>query len=346
MKLKRVTGFDVAVAMLVPLTLYYLFHLGIGQNKGTFRRDQLNLIFDGAVAAIVFLNGITVGLSMVSGEHMSSIRRYFILRGLAFLIIGLLVDLSGMPHIFTLMGLLSIGASAFAPLSSSLLRVLTTVLLTTAFYFYFLTDIRINVSAINETSVVHYLAHHCVYGYYSLLSWAPFFVGGVLFSRQLLNRHFKSGWSGVQRSSLIILVGILAEVMLSHRFPNLGGQGASPYPFMQALQFLYPSFTITAFGLSLVIANLAVAINEHSESYVKALLRNYGKVKYSVLLAALVAGWLATFLLAGNQNFGYRTVALFTLLVWGITFAGSAVWLRFFSTGPVEMLLRAISPGK
>lgn len=346
MKLKRVTGFDVAVALLVPIMLYYIFHLGIGQNKGTFRRDQFNLIFDGAVAAFVFLNGITLGLSMALGEHIESIRKYFILRGLAFIGIGFLVDLSGMPHIFTLLGLLSITASAFIPLSSSLLRVLTTVLLTTAFYFYFLTDNRINIDAIQGGSLTHYIAHHSVYGYYSLLSWAPFFVGGVLFSRQLLNRHFKPGWSGVKRSALIVVVGVLVEIMLSQRFPNLGGEGSSPYPFMQALQFLYPSFTITAFGLSLVVANVAVAINEQSESRIKTLLKNYGKVKYSVLLAALFAGWLSALLLAGNQNFGYRTVALFTLLVWGITFVGSTVWLRLFSTGPVEMLLRAISPGK
>jgi hypothetical protein len=346
MKLKRVTGFDVAVALLVPVALYYIFHLGIGQNKGTFRRDQFNLIFDGAVAAFVFINGISLGLSMASGEYIDSTRRYFILRGLTFIGIGLLVDLSGMPHIFTLLGLLSIGASAFVPLSSSLLRVLTTVLLTIAFYFYFLTDIRINIEATQGTSVVHYLAHHTLYGYYSLLSWAPFFVGGVLFSRQLLNRHFKPGLLGVKLSVVIVVIGVVVEILLSNRFPNLGGKSASPYPFMQLLQFLYPSFTITAFGLSLAIANLAVAVNEHSESRFKALLRNYGKVKYSVLLAALIAGWFATLLLAGNQNFGYRTVALFTLVVWGISFAGTAVWLRYFSTGPVEMLLRAISPGK
>lgn len=347
MKLKRVTGFDIAIALLVPIALYYIFHLGIGQNKDTFRRDQFNLIFDGAVAAFIFLNGLTIGLSMGSGDSLRGLQKYLLVRAAAFAGLGLLVDFMGMPHFFFLLGLLSAAASVLVALSSFLIRVFTIVLLTTAFYVYFLTDIRISIDAFEEGSVLYFLAHHLVHGYYALLSWAPFFLVGLLFSRRMFDRHFKPGWTGVSRSMFLVVVGIGVEVLLNNRFPHLGGVEASPYPFMQPIQFLYPSFAIAAFGLCLSLGNIAaVTNNDRTSRRLLALLGNYGKLKYSVILAALTAGWMASLLLAGNENYGYRTVALFTLLVWGITFVGTTVWLRFFSNGPVEMLLRTISPGK
>lgn len=346
MKVKRITGFDIAAGLLIPVALYYFFHLGIGQNKDSFRRDQFNLIFDGAVAAFVFLNGLTIGLSVAGGDGINGMQKYLIRRGLVFVGIGCLLDLTGMPHIFTLLGLLSMAASAFVPLSSLLLRVFTTVLLIIAFYIYFLTDIRINVDPFGGGSAVHFLAHHGVYGYYSVLSWAPFFLGGVLFSRRLLDRHFKPGWASAGRALTLAGLGIIAEILLNERFPNLGGIAASPYPFMQAIQFLYPSFMLTAFGLCLVIGNLTAGTGGKSTLQLAATLKDYGRLKYSVLMAATVGAWLASLLLSGIENFGYRTIALFTLLVWGITLLGSALWLRFFSAGPVEMLLRYIAPGK
>ncbi len=346
MKLKRVNGFDIAVALLVPLALYYVFHLGIGQNKNTFRRDQFNLLFDGAVAAFIFLNGLTIGLSMGSGDSLRGLQKYLVIRAVVFAGLGLLIDLTGMPHFFVALGLLSAAASVLVALSSFLLRVITVVMLTTAFYVYFLTDTHISLNAIENGSIPHFLAHHLVHGYYALLSWAPFFLGGLLFSRRMFDRHFKPGWPGVATSMLLVVFGIGFELMLNARFPNLGGIDASPYPFMQPLQFLYPSFMLTAFGLCMSVGNIAAMTNDRSSLRLFTFLGNYGKLKYSVILAALTAGWMASLLLAGNENFGYRTVAIFTFLVWGITFVGATVWLRFFSNGPVEMLLRAISPGK
>lgn len=346
MKVKRITGFDIAAGLLIPIALYYFFHLGIGQNKDSFRRDQFSLIFDGAVAAFVFLNGLTIGLSVAAGDGMKGVQKYLTRRGLVFIGIGCILDLTGMPHIFTLLGLLSLAASVFVPLSSLLIRVFTTVLLIIAFYFYFLTDIRINLDAFGGGSVLHFLSHHGVYGYYSLLSWAPFFLGGVLFSRRLLDRRFKPGLGGAGRALLLVALGVLAEILLSERFPNLGGVAASPYPFMQPIQFLYPSFMLSAFGICLVIGNLSSGTGGNSVLPFSGMLKNYGKLKYSILLAAVIGGWLASLLLTGIENYGYRTIALFTLLVWGITLLGSALWLRYFNAGPVEMLLRTIAPGK
>lgn len=345
MALKRINGLDLAVAILLPFVIYYGYHLGLGQNKEAFRRDQLHLVFDGGVAVFIFVNGLTSGLSMASVRR-KKVRNYLFRKGLLLAVIGLLASFCKVPSIFMLLGLVSMASSQLVQLTSNLLRIFVGVLLGTSAWLYFLTDTKVDIAPLLRGADLHMIMHYAYTGYYAFLPWALFFIAGILHSRWILSRPSKSSKTGLVSGVVIILIGIGSETFFGNRFPMLGGEGSSPYPLMQPIQFLFPSFLITTFGTSLVVTHLAFRFNEFEQSKFLSAVHGFARMKYSVLAAAIAAGCLAELLLNHGSNFGHQTIALFTVMVCVITFVASIVWLRFFSNGPIEALLRVITPSR
>ncbi len=346
MKLRRINGFDLLIALLLPLIIYYGFHLGLGQRQDSFRRDQFHIVFDGAMAVIIFITGVTSGLSMAIGNHPRKARLYMMRKAVLLLLIGALLAFCRVPEVFTLLGMLAMIGFFVLPLTSTLLRVTSTVLLIASFYLYFLTENRINITPYLHGVSAHLLLHHLAYGYYGFLPWAPFFISGALYSRRLLNRYGKPDQSGVFAGFVVVLLGFVLELFLASRFPNLTGIEGSPYPFVKYVHLTFPSFMMVSFGLSVIMSALATRIGEHPALKKASVVSTYGRMKYSVLSAALVAGCLADWYREPGGNFGYRTIFLFSLLVVVITFVATSIWTRFFSNGPIEMILRAITPKK
>ncbi len=345
MRVRRITGFDLIVACLLPIILYYAFHLGLGQNKAVFRRDQFHIVFDGAVAVFLFINGLTTGFATISGQSPRLMSKYLVRKGIVFLILGMALSFIRVPDFFVLIGLCSIAASVLIPLTSTLIRVFVTVLLLVSFYLYFLTDGQINIAPFFGNQPMGFIKHFVSSGYYGVLPWMVFYFGGVLHSRRLIFRVERPDWATAVIGFVFIGLAIAIEWFLSDRFHRLTDSSSAPFP-VGHLHLLFPSFIIGAFGLAFILSNLALKLNRPSFNDRFKVFKNFAKMKYSVLLALVVAGFFASLRIGSFENFGYRTIFLFSLLVTGVLIIFAHFWLKKFSNGPVEMVLRQLTPKK
>lgn len=345
MRVRRITGFDLIVACLLPIILYYSFHLGLGQNKAVFRRDQFHIVFDGAVAVFLFINGLTTGFATISGQSPRLMSKYLVRKGSLFLIMGLALSFVRVPDFFVLLGLSSLAAAVLIPLTSTLIRVFVTILLLVSFYLYFLTDGQINIAPFFGEQPIGFIKHFITSGYYAILPWMVFYFGGVLHSRRLIFRVERPDWATTVIGLILIGLALAVEVFLSSRFHRLTDDNSAPFP-VGHLHLLFPSFIIGAFGLAFILSNLALKLNRPSFNDRFKVFKNFAKMKYSVLLALVIAGYFASLRIGPFENFGYRTIILFSLLVTGVTVIFSFIWLKKFSNGPVEMILRQLTPKK
>lgn len=347
MRIRRLSGFDLVIGITLPVIIYSIMHLGAGQNQEVFRRDQFHLLFDGAVAVFLFINGLTTGLAARLNLAQKGLQRYLISKGLLLIVLGLVTTFTRTPDIFFLLGFTSIVAAAILPLTSGLIRILNAGIFTLALYFYFLTDIRFELAISGGMSnPVGMIKHFALNDYFAIIPWSTFFFGGLLQARNMAERKPGTQGSEFVIGSFLIAAAVLSEVFLEWRFPNLGGPGSAPYHGIYIIHLLYPSFMLAAFGLCFFASRLAQKANELNGKRKFELINVLAKMKYSVLLAAAVAGYLTSFLIRQGENFGIRTIVILTLIVVFTTSIFGYFWSRRFSNGPVEFILRAFSPKK
>lgn len=345
MKIRRLSGFDLVIGLTLPVIIYMTLHLGAGQNKDVFRRDQFHLFFDGATALFLFVNGLTTGLAARVNPAQGGLQRYLLLKGALFIVLGLISGFTRTPDIFILLGITSVIAAGLLPLTSGLIRIVNAGIFTIALYFYFLTDIRFELfPPAGLSNPVEFVKHHSIFGYYAAIPWSAFFFSGLLQARSMAER--KPGTTGSELVLGIVLIAIAAvvEVFLQWRIPNLAGPGSAPYHSITLFHLLYPSFMLGAFGLCYIASHLAQKVNEMPGKRKFELLNVLAKMKYSVLLATVVVGYLTSFIIRQGENFGMRTIVLLTATVVVITSVFGYLWSKRFSNGPVEYILRAFSP--
>lgn len=345
MKIRRLSGFDLVIGITLPVIIYYTLHLGAGQNRDLFRRDQFHLILDGVIAIFLFTNGLTTGLAGQMNPSHRGLQRYLVGKGLLFCAFGVVTSFTRMPDIFMLLGLTSLTAALLLPLTSALIRVFNAAIFTLALYLYFLTDIRFELFPQGGIhNPIGYAKHFLFYGYYAFIPWSMFFFGGMLQARKLAERKPGSSGSELVIAGTFIAAAVIAEIFLSWRIPNLGGPGSAPFHMITHLHFLYPSFMLGAFGLCFAASHLAQKVNVVRGKRQFELLNVIAKMKYSVLLATAATGYLTSFVIRPSENFGIRTIILLSVLVVLCTSLFGYLWSKKFASGPVEYLLRLLSP--
>ena len=82
MKQPRITGMDIAIALILPFVVYYGIYLDLGQNRDVFPRAELHLLLDGATAFFLFALAVSTGLSISTGSGLKGLQRYLLKRGL------------------------------------------------------------------------------------------------------------------------------------------------------------------------------------------------------------------------------------------------------------------------
>jgi len=346
MKTKRITGLDLAVGMLLPVIVYYGLHLGIGQSRSTFPREQFHLIFDGAVAVFMFINGLTTGFSAGINGNSGAVQRYLLKRGGVFLALGLLVSIVWPTNLFLVFGSASIAMALILPFHSTILRFLGFALALFAIYIYTLTDVNIALSIFSQAIPVGSVLHLWQNGYYAFVPWFVFMLFGFLFSRSQL--HFES--SARLRyvvGTLLLLAAVGAELLFEGNVLTTRQIGRADALNTSPLHLTITSFFFAAHGLALFFVQFALKINERwPDAKPMAALKHYAKMKYSMLLAQAAAGALAALLLDAGESFGALTVVIFSLIVTAISALFAYVWSLRFAAGPVELVLRALTTRK
>ena len=346
MKTKRITGLDLAVGLLLPFIVYFGLHLGIGQGRSQFQREQFHLIFDGAVAIFMFINGLTTGFSAGINGSSASVQRYLFKRGLVFIVLGIVVSIFWPANLFLIFGTSSLAMALILPFHSTIIRFVAFALALYALYIYTLTDVTIVLSVFSKGVPVGSFLHLLQNGYYAFVPWFVFMLFGFLFSRSQL--HLESSARLRYLFGALLLFAALAiellfegNVLTTRQSTSAGDAGITP------LHLTMASFFFAAHGLALFFIQFALKLNERwPASKSMAALKHYAKMKYSMLLAQATAGALAALLLGVGESFGMRTVVIFSLVVTLISALFAYVWSLRFAAGPVELVLRALTSKK
>ncbi len=346
MKTKRITGLDLAVGMLLPILVYFGLHLGIGQGRSEFPREQFHLIFDGAVAIFMFINGLTTGFSAGINGNSASVQRYLIKRGLVFTALGIVVSIFWPTNLFLIFGTASLALAFILPFHSTILRFVGFALALYALYIYTLTDITIALSVFSQEVPLGNLLHLWQTGYYAFVPWFVFMLFGFLFSRSSL--HLESSARLRYLFGALLLVAALAlELLFEGNVLTTRQLTSSRDASTTPLHLTMASFFFAAHGLALFFVQFALKLNERwPASKPMAALKHYAKMKYSMLLAQATAGALAALFLNDGESFGVLTIIIFSLVVTLISALFAYVWSLRFAAGPVELVLRALTTRK
>lgn len=344
MKTKRITGLDLAVGLLLPLIVYFGLHLDIGQGLSEFPREQFHLIFDGAVAIFMFINGLTTGFSAGINGNGASVQRYLVKRGLVFTALGGVVSIFWPSNLFLLFGTSSLAMALLLPLHSTILRFVAFALALYALYIYTLTDVTIALSVFSQGVPVGSIIHLLQNGYYAFVPWFVFMLFGFLFSRSQLHLETSARLRSLF-GALLLLAALAIELVFEGNVLSVrqstGGENITP------LHLTMASFFFAAHGLALFFVQFALKLNERwPASKSMSALKHYAKMKYSMLLAQATAGALAALLLGAGESFGMLTIVIFSLVVTLISALFAYVWSLRFAAGPVELVLRALTSKK
>lgn len=346
MKTKRITGLDLAVGLLLPIIVYYGLSLGIGQGRSKFPREQFHLIFDGAVAIFMFINGLAAGFSAGVNRNSDAVQRYVLQRGVVFFALGLIVSLVWPSNLFLLSGSTSIVMAFMLQLHSTILRFIGFSLALYTIYIYTLTDVNVGLSVFHQNGLIGSLFHLWQNGYYAFVPWFIFMLFGFLFSRSPLHLESAARLRYIL-GAVLLVVALVSEfifetnVFTSRRILNADALNHT------GLHLSMFSFLFAAHGLALLFFQLTTQINARwPDAKVLAALKHYSKMKYSMLLAQATAGALAALLLDAGESFGALTIVIFSLVVTAISALFAYVWSLRFAAGPVELVLRALTTRK
>lgn len=346
MKTKRITGLDLAVGMLLPLIVYYGLHLGIGQGRSEFRREQFHLIFDGAVAVFMFIHGLTTGFSAGINNNSGSVQRYLMKRGLVFIGIGVVLSWFWPTNLFLLLGTASLGLALILPLHSTIIRFVGFALALYALYLYTLTDVTILLDITSQDVPLGNLLHLWQTGYYAFVPWFVFMIFGFLFSRSQLHLETAARLRYVC-GTILLVAAVLVELVFENNLLHVRPVTRASETSLTPLHGVMATFFLAAHGLALFVIQFALTLNERwPASKAMAALKHYAKMKYSMLLAQAAAGALAALLLDDGESYGAVTIVIFSIVVTIISALFAYVWSLRFAAGPVELLLRAVTTRK
>ncbi|WP_306642425.1 DUF418 domain-containing protein [Sanyastnella coralliicola] len=345
MRQARITGIDLSFAFVLPLIMYYGYHLEIGQNRDFFLRDQFHLFYDGAVAMFLFLIGFATGIAGATYQGIKQVQKYVALRGFFFIALGLIMSLIWPTNLFVLLGIGSILLAVLLPLHTTFLYFLAAMIAIAAAVFNLFTEYPTNLVPWQELPVGT-IKHYVRDGYYGVMPWLFFMIVGTIYSRtdflRASRRNFK-----IVLGFVLVLVAFAFEFVFERMLSTGAISDYNPFTKITALHLLIPSFLIGGTGLCVMIFNIALQVSDRFlENPLFITLRRFGRMKYSVLVFQAIGGICAGLLLSGLETFGAQTVIILGILISVGSILFAALWLKRFDAGPVELLLNALSGRK
>lgn len=342
MKTKRINGLDLAIGASIPLMLFFGFFLEIGMANESFSRDRFTWLFDGSVAVFLFYAGLTAGFSASLPSNLRSVRRYLVRRGVLFLFVGLLLSFLWPSNLFTTLGLVSLLGAVLILLQTSLLRTVIVLFFLASLYTYTFVQTSTDLAVLRLSKPEQVVQNILYEGYYAFLPWVVFFLSGMSFSRNPI-LHGTKHVPALALGGASIVAGLMVELLFSEGFFQTATKAVSPCPELSFASLLLPSFILVFIGIGIVSARLALARNTASStSLVSRCFQFIAKTKYSLLLLQASAGILASLRLGAGESYAWTTLAVFTLVVLGISAGFLFLWVKRFGSGPVEQVLRAM----
>ncbi len=333
---------DLVIAAVLPFVIYYGIFLDLGQNREVFPRQQLHLLLDGSVGALLFSAAVSTGMSITTGNGLKALQKYLVKRGVFFLILGALLSFIWPTNLFMLLGGCSLISALVLPLNSTFLFFIGAIVSLGAIIMSQFGDLMIHLSPWKGKFPMSLINHFLKNGPYALMPWFYFWIIGLIYSRG----DFFSKRGKDLRSFLGIALIILGA-FLEFFFENilLGGTSASNHPFNRSSIFdmHLPSFLVAATGLIIIVFNFLMKLNDKLQPGILiTALRYFGKMKYSVLLAQGVVGGILGLKLIGLETFGLGSIIGMAVIGTTLSIIVSYFWTKRFGLGPVEKVLKML----
>ena len=339
MKVGRISGLDVAYVLAMPMIIYISTFLELGQRSETFIRDQFHILYDGSVAAFLFLSGLTASLKQNSPAGPRLAQRYLIIRGGIFVIFGLILSFFWPTNLFVLLGLCSFVLAIVLPFHTTLVFFALAVMAVYGLFTYFFKEISTNLIPWEGYNPKHIAFYFLRDGYYGLAPWLIFMLAGGMYCRtDFLRKRSQKSLIGLGAFLLLSAFGLEFAI---ERFTNAGY--ISKHATFTDITFLHltlPSFLVGGFGFSMLLLHLAIQLNDRMDGHpAMSLIRKVGRIKYTALALFCFGGIAAGLLISGPETFGIRNIILLSVLLVAGIFVFTHFWLKRFDTGPVERVM-------
>ena len=181
MKAPRIAGLDMANALALPgliLTSFVLVLTDVFTKTMVIEHDIIRDVWG---CLFLFVSGMLVTITMHGARKRSrSKKKYFMRKGVVFLVLGLLFSLIWPVNLLIVLGIMFLAAPYFALLNSNILKSLMVLVFLAAVFMNQFGDIslrptHLSVELVNPSTLLNYLSNIGINGYYALIPWSGFF---------------------------------------------------------------------------------------------------------------------------------------------------------------------------
>jgi uncharacterized protein len=350
MKSSRIAGLDLANALALPGLFLTSYVLGLTNVFTKTLVIQHDIIRDVWACLCLFVSGMLVTITMHGARKRSRTKKkFFVRKGVVFIIIGLLISLIWPVNLFIIMGILFATAPYLALLNSNILKSLMFLVFISSvclsqFGEINLSPTLLSVKLLSPSTIINYISNIGITGYYALIPWSGFFLAGMIFSRNdiMQKRTFRFNNLG---GLIGLILGIVVHEMWADINPPVHlSTATTSLPYKLILIVETPAFVILGTSMCVLIVNQLIHIGSkfRNNGIIKTIAQ-IGSMKQSLYLAHLIIGCVLVIGLNSNIFNSYRLV----LVVFGgvtiILFALSILWNKRYKLGPVEWAIQRLS---
>ena len=355
---RRVVGFDVARGLAYLGMVFVNFKVVMAmQDHSTPAAKAIALLEGRAAATFVILAG--VGLSLMSSRARESgdlgerarIRRTIVSRALFLFVVGLFyfplwpADILHFYGLYLAIGVLFLFASDRWTLSGAIALVVAFVPMILAWDY----EREWNWDTLSYDGLwtpAGMIRHLFFNGFHPVVPWAAFLLFGLWLGRRDLTDSDRrrrltiigaSTWSAAELVSRLSIQALSIGVS-DHEEVVLGALlGTEIIPPM-------PLYILAAGGASTVLITLAVGISERSRNatWTRALAAT-GQLALTLYVAHVVIGMGTLSAVGWLENRSAAFAATSALVFNSASIAFSVLWLKFFTRGPLELVMRRLA---
>ncbi len=344
----RLLGIEFAYVFALIGCLIYIYIFTIGDKVlSILSHLEYSVFFDVFPAMFLFLNGTTVALTLRDNRiSRTKLLAYHGKRGSILFLIGLVFTVIWPMNIFIVCGLLYFLSQYISLWNNSLLRLLGVVLIG-AGMFLLMADVPVSVvykgPVLRGGNLLNLSGFLFFNGYFSILPWSVFFIGGLIYGR--LNITSK----GIMPPSSLFGLGLVAIAFLLNLYSDevdavlqMVQQGDS---VLLRFRLNYLPFIFYALGVIVILVNAFIFFcGRGNQGRLVKQVQTISSMKFSVLLFQIFIG-LITIAITNGPNFANRYVLLvYVIFATFLTLYLAILWKRRINElGPVEWVVKRIS---
>jgi len=340
-------GLDFAYLFAMLGTFVYVYALTFDTRMiGFLSHYKFSVYLDFFPAFFLFINGFTISLSLRNSRV--SVRKVLSLinrRGLILLVLGLLLCRVWNMNLLVLCGAMYVLAGLIARWNNNVIMVII-ILFMSAGHAMLMLGVPTSVTFVAphvEKGIFMMLRFVFFNGYFSILPWCIFFLGGLLLGREDVRPR------GIFPPSSIFGFLLIGLAFVAEKYFNLYDADFNPYsrinPAFLNVKFAMSGFVFFGMGSSIVALNLLnYFFRKGSGEKIDIWVQQISSTKYSAIFLHALLGFLM--LKISNVHFFNPLPIRITMIVISIPliFVGLIYWKKKVNKiGPVEFVIKRIS---